>query len=268
MQMDLRYEVSDLRSVLGLDSRLNFTAGFRDEGSSYTGRPTMSSKTNEKAKRSNQPRNTWLSLMVVGPRCLCCARFMAAVLLAKSLFAFTKSALVYGPAHSVAARSIRYCQSSFCPSVQRVVGSSIMAPAKTATSTRPRRAAAASTAVDASSQGEKDQKLTKVPKKTLVETKDTAKEGRKRKVTSESSAAKSSKSDDDDVTSTEISTSSESPANEKKKRTTKGANDSNQNDSSPTSKAKAPRHQVLTERDELPKLWTDEMAKAKGSYSK
>jgi hypothetical protein len=249
MQMDLR----------SLDSTLPRAFEMKDRVTRVVLPCRLRQMTKLKDPTNHETRGS-VSKMIVGPRCLCCAQFMATVLLAKSVFAFTRSALVYGPARSVAARSIRYCPSSFSPSFQRVVGSSVMAPAKTATSTRPRRAATASTAVDTSSQGEKDQKLTKAPKKTLVEPKEKATVGRKRKVTSESSAAKSSKSDEDDVASTETSTSSESPA--------KGADNLNQNDSSsPPKKAKAPRHQVLTERDELPKLWTDDMAKANGSYS-
>ncbi len=36
----------------------------------------------------------------------------------------------------------------------------------------------------------------------------------------------------------------------------------------PTKKGKPPAHQVITDRDELPKLWDNEKAAANGSYSK
>jgi hypothetical protein len=39
-------------------------------------------------------------------------------------------------------------------------------------------------------------------------------------------------------------------------------------DEAPAKKVAAPKHQVLTERDDIPKLWTEEKAKENGSYSK
>jgi hypothetical protein len=94
-----------------------------------------------------------------------------------------------------------------------------------------------------------------------------------------SSSSSSTPLDDQEVTKEKkkrkvASPKAASPVKEKSPSKVKGKQASDNTDTAPESTAKkakktsAPKHQVLTERDEIPKLWDSDKAKQNGSYSK